>query len=1433
MRLVATCFFTLSLLLLGSPPLLAQQAGTDLSFVNYTDADGLPSNSVRDIAKDSTGLLWFATDQGLARFDGYRFRVYQHNPADLTSLAHNDAACVLVDDRDRVWVGMHEGGIGLLDQETERFTNFYNDSIDDRRLPHNQVIDIAQRADGTILLATMKGLAAYDEAAGRFTNYQPAASVGVAAEDFARLGDVFTDAIGAVRPQLNLAPASSPPAAALLASLNTWAQFYYQDLNHARAELTRRTSPEAMAALWPIIKPLLQTGIPDHTGRNPYANLTALHADAAGNVYLGYLGGGVGVLAPGQLHPRILQPNQRQRFVARLPKITSLWRDLDTLYLGTAAQGIQALHLPTGQRVTHQIRTPATSVYDIKARGGLLYLASTNGLVVYNPTTGRTQIHDDHQKLAWAMPTGECAAVLPDTNGVIWVGHWAHGLTKASPAPPISSHPAPGAPPLPYYMRSVSAVAEDAKGRLWVGYFEGGVRQLDARGFAERSVDMVESSAAIERTSIFTIFESRTGTIWAGGYESGLLYFDELTQRWKPYRPSLDLLGGMDVRAIVEDRAGRLYVAVHGIGLVQLEPATGQAKLLPSAPGAALNPYVHDLYIDAADQVWIASAGGIFRYAEGVIAPVLIREEGRSSSFRHHAVTITGEAAGAVWVGTKQGLVALDGQGRSRKEIELPAALMGAAVNNVQVANDGSGDVWVSRKNQLYRYTPGTGDYTVYAMPWYFGVTHFRRNASLQLRDGRLLYGYDNGFISFDPKDLPAPVTVAAPRVTTLSALTTGREEQPAIHGREGPLELPHDNLGLTIDLSALHYAQPEAVTYQARILPLQREWRTIEGDQPRFTLYHLAPGDHRLEFRARLNGSPAFSATTALMVCVSPAWYASNWAFLGYGLLILATFYAYRQYVKRRAALQQSLAVAGVKAEQASEIARAKADFFTNVSHELRTPLTLIDGPLRELMARETTTPSQRQRLYQLMERNTTRLRRLVDRLLEVQKLESGTPELLFEQGDVVAYLRMLAESFQPRARAAGIDLRADLPRGIIPASYSPEVLDRVCINLLANALKYTGEGGRVDFMVRIVGLNGHREIHLSVADNGPGISAADQALLFKRFYRGENTPQAEGTGVGLSIVKQYVELLEGSIDCVSAPGEGTTFTCRLPLPAAVAVEETAEVDAAVAALHETPTNAKKKTGRPHILLVDDDADVRELLRYGCEPHFDLSEAADGEAALDLAREVQPDLVLTDLAMPVLDGVGLCQALKSDPATSHLPVLLLTAHHNDEARKLALAAGANDYLTKPFEVSHVVAKITNTLATLDAARRIWVAQPSELSEDELTTVDADTLFLQQLRSYIEENMDTQGLETDDLLRHLAVSRSVCYTKVKALTGLPLKAFIKQLRINRAQQLLAQTDLAIGEVAYKTGFKTTQHFSRTFKELAGASPSKFREGLVT
>ena len=510
-------------------------------------------------------------------------------------------------------------------------------------------------------------------------------------------------------------------------------------------------------------------------------------------------------------------------------------------------------------------------------------------------------------------------------------------------------------------------------------------------------------------------------------------------------------------------------------------------------------------------------------------------------------------------------------------------------------------------------------------------------------------------------------------------------------------------------------------------------------------------------------------------------------------------------------------------------EANKAKLQFFTNISHELRTPLTLIADPVNYII-HDDNLNSQQRSMLQIVQRNVLVLTQLVSEILDFRKVQNGKMELRLSDFNLTESMKQWIKLFSVSAQKKNIAISMDAPDTIMLRA-DQDKIERICYNLLSNALKYTSEGGEISLMAKEEG----GRVMISVADNGCGISSDELPYIFDRFYQAKNA--GRGTGIGLAIVKAFTELHHGEVSATSIEGKGSTFTIHIPVrqKGEVTNQPTEKIEQLVepSSAQEVPNQARHideliqpyQTDKPEVLIIDDNIDIRTYLRSVLSEKYNVSEAADGKAGLELARKIVPDIVLSDIMMPVMDGLAFCQQLKTDKAISHIPVILLTARSLDEQRAEGYEHGADAYLSKPFSLRLLLSRIDNLIESRKKLNQTW---SKGVEDDEIGNIsnEIDKSFLKQLRKIIQENLADSDLSVEQIGDEIGLSRVQLYRKVKALTGYSPVEIVRKARLTRARHLLQTTERTVSEVAYAVGFSTPSYFSKCYKDEFGENPKK-------
>ena len=510
-------------------------------------------------------------------------------------------------------------------------------------------------------------------------------------------------------------------------------------------------------------------------------------------------------------------------------------------------------------------------------------------------------------------------------------------------------------------------------------------------------------------------------------------------------------------------------------------------------------------------------------------------------------------------------------------------------------------------------------------------------------------------------------------------------------------------------------------------------------------------------------------------------------------------------------------------------EANKAKLQFFTNISHELRTPLTLIADPVNYII-HDDNLNSQQRSMLQIVQRNVLVLTQLVSEILDFRKVQNGKMELRLSDFNLAESMKQWIKLFSVSAQKKHIAISMDAPDTIMLRA-DQDKIERICYNLLSNALKYTSEGGEISLIAK----EENGRVMISVADNGCGISSDELPYIFDRFYQAKNA--GRGTGIGLAIVKAFTELHHGEVSATSIEGKGSTFTIHIPVrqKGEVTNQPTEKIEQLVepSSAEEVPNQARHideliqpyQTDKPEVLIIDDNIDIRTYLRSVLSEKYNVSEAADGKVGLELARKIVPDIVLSDIMMPVMDGLAFCQQLKTDKAISHIPVILLTARSLDEQRAEGYEHGADAYLSKPFSLRLLLSRIDNLIESRKKLNQTW---SKGVEDDEIGNIsnEIDKSFLKQLRKIIQENLANSDLSVEQIGDEIGLSRVQLYRKVKALTGYSPVEIVRKARLTRARHLLQTTERTVSEVAYAVGFSTPSYFSKCYKDEFGENPKK-------
>jgi signal transduction histidine kinase/DNA-binding response OmpR family regulator/ligand-binding sensor domain-containing protein len=862
----------------------------------------------------------------------------------------------------------------------------------------------------------------------------------------------------------------------------------------------------------------------------------------------------------------------------------------------------------------------------------------------------------------------------------------------------------------------------------------------------------------------------------------------------------------------------------------------------PSDSNSLINNAVFGLYPYNDITVWVNTAGGTDLMS--------IQSSGEPKfehvfKYRTNPNCIFRASKGELYYGDRTGL---HGLAKSKGKAWIHKSILNSVGAVFNIEEDQINRLWLTTDEALICYN--MDEDVIMRFGKWEGIDPVQlRGTMLKSGDGRIELIGAKGITVFDPLYFHYERRKVTPLLTRLlvnnlepivgTTLVKDRYKIDVGISVARSLELDHLNNNFTLEFSAMDFTSPEKNRYRHKLEGYDPDWIETDYRSRSASYTNLDPGTYTFRVKAsNHHGLWSDNERTLKVIILPPPW-KTWWAYTGYALIIIALLFTARRMIVQRERLKGSLKLAKVEQEKehfelekAKEVDRVKTSFFTNISHEFRTPLTLIQGPVDTLLVEFGDNPKVRERL-KLVQRNADLLLKLINQLLDLAKLEKGTMKVEKSSCDINSFIRAVSSSFESMARQKSILLDVDVPSERVTASFDKDKLETILINLINNAIKFTPTGGRVFVEGNLM----DSTLNLVVRDTGIGIPVEQQKKIFERFHQISESHKEVGTGIGLALVKELVQLLGGSISLSSEPGRGTNFTVTLPIDTVDFVDEVSiekdytqvlatVVDGSFYNNSAPITTDKGELDRPHILVVEDNSDLRAFIIDSLGNEFSFLEADNGRAGLDLATNQIPDLIISDVMMPEMDGITMAGKIKSDPRSSHVPLILLTAKSTEDSKLQGLRSGADDYLTKPFNKNELLLKVRNSISRQIKLREKLRADLLG-SASNAEVLSEDESFLVSVKEKILERLSNEQLSVESLAEDIGISRVHLYRKVSGLTGLSVNELIQKLRLHRAAQLLREQWGPVSQIAYEVGFSNLSYFNKVFREEFGRLPTEY------
>lgn len=1364
--------FSIYCFLIGSTPVMKAQTGKFYS----TDKE-LSNSLINAVYQDRKGFIWIATENGLNKFDGTRFSIYRHNATDSTSLKNNYVRTLFEDSRGNFWIGCING-LQRYDRATDNFHELFISRKDGRKNPH--ITSIIERRNGDLWIATSG-----QGAISLKKNSNPASF---------HIETELTDRIG-----------------------SNYLNVIFED---SRQNLWIATEEKGLYRYSPESKELKSYKAPYHIAGD---DVSAICEDAHGQIFVGTLTKGLFRLSSrqeGNFEPVLYQ--NRMNLNIRTLIIDTRGK----LIIGTDGEGVKEYQPQQDIIVDSEInagpfdfsKSKVHSLIEDKdhnlwlgifQKGLILVPGISNKFDYY----GYKSIHNNTIGSSCVM------AIHTDEQATIWIGTDNDGLYAINDQGKQLRHYTHQAGNPQSVPGTILCLYEDSNQELWLGsYFDGLARMNKQTGTCQDATSLLQGNLNAGKPKVSCIIEDKNKNLWVGTYGSGLYKINLPTQHVTYYEStrnenddwSINRLPNDWISYLLEDKEGMIWIGTYK-GLAVLNPQT-------------------DNFINYKKQNNLLPGYVVYSLLES--------------------------SNGEIWAGTSEGLVCLN---KDRLTPVLFTTADGLPSDIIcGLAEDEKKNIWISTHQGISKLNPPEKKFINYYAGDGLQGNEFTRTAVFKDKRGKIFFGGTNGVTAFYPQDITEIKK-------EMNVLITGFHvaNRPVKKGDKSgnnvitdtavmdteQFTLAYNENTFSIDFSVLEFSNPDRISYQYKIKELGDEWISTQPGTNRVTYSSLKPGKYTFSVQARDHNN--FSNIRTVTIAITPPWYQTWWAKVIWGCLGALLIYALTMYILSRIRHRQEV----MRQKHMEQINEAKLQFFINISHEIRTPMTLIISPLEKLLAEH----SEKQPVYLMIYRNAQRILRLINQLMDIRKLDKGQMHLKFRETDIVGFINDLMQTFNYQAQKKNITFTFEKE---LEGADSLKVwidlnnFDKVLMNVLSNAFKYTHEGGNIEVLLK----TGHNDAYrgalkdyfeIDITDNGIGIDKNKIEQIFERFYQIDNdmTQSNFGTGIGLHLSRSLVELHHGIIKAENREdGQGTRFIIRLPLgsnhlkaeelenPEETGSEPTISQlpkDSIYETEEENKTNEYRKPKaktRYRVLIVEDDEEIRRYIRSELDSDFRIYECTNGREGLETILKEKPDLVISDVMMPEMDGITLCRKIKQNININHIPIILLTAKSKAEDQIEGLEIGADAYIVKPFNTELLRTTISNLIANRERLRGKLVGE--QQVEEKITKIEMksnDEILMSKVMKTINDHLADPTLNVEMLAANVGMSRVHMHRKLKELTNQSARDFIRSIRLKQASNLLREKNLSVSEVAYATGFSNLSHFSNTFRDFYGISPSEYKE----
>lgn len=1334
-----------------------------VDFKKFSINQGLPHSDVTSIVQDSLGFIWFGTYNGLCRYDGYNAKIFRYNPNDDNTISSNRILSLYVDKSNNLWIGTELGGLNKLNLTDYKIEKFVNDPNNNNSLSSNLVKAVFEDKNGTIWVGTNRGL--NELKSKSFQHYlNPSTTVNTI------VGKENTLWIGTEEGLIH---------------------FNTQTKNHL------------------------------FYGSTDYGAVNAILQDQKDENIL-WLGMGFGLY--------------------KFDKTSKTFEKIDSSEV-------------------------LTVVYD---NFGNIWYGTRNDGIFEIDSSGKEYHYNKNVFFNESLSNNEVSSLYEDYSGVMWIGTLGGGInyynTRQKKFELFKTRPN-----LENSLSSdvIICFNEDQNQKLWIGTRGGGINILDRKTGDIQIFEKFVSNQGLEHNNISAFYRDSSDNLIVGTW-GGLYLLDKKNQKtiYENKKPTYieDLwsawgIESVSVFRIKADNQGHLWIGTNQ-GLFEYIPIeTGdyiKGKLVRYSKDdndfKLSDNTITDVLIEHIEHdtklVWVATRNGLnrMRLKNGKVTDIHkiyhnpIQNKGLTAnyiSFVHK------DSSGQLWIGTLGGGICrmLNGSNEDDFYFENFTQNNGLVNNDIEaVLEDSKGNLWLSGEG-ITKFNYKAKTFRNYTVEDGLQSNSFKIWSAYKNDSGELMFGGINGFNIFNPDDIvdnPIPPKVC---ITELKVFNNTIEPHDKINGNviltnainhTSKISLKHNLNNFSLGFSALHFTSPKNNIYKYKLEGADENWSLASGDKRSISYANLNSGEYTFKIMAA-NSDGVWGDPISLDILIHPPWWLSNTALVLYVFVFVSFLYLFNKYALIRVNEKNRLEMESVLHKQAEEVNQIKLRFFTDISHEIRTPLSLIVGPVKELLSDFNLSSSVKAKI-KMAHRNVKMLMRLTDEIIDFNKYEKKQMGIHASKNDMIAFLKDIKLYFNDTAQSRQIKFTFYTYENELYVWFEKNKLEKVIFNLLSNAFKFTKKGGLIRlYCIRDKASN---HVEIGVYNTGFGIPEKELPHIFERYYQIENNIKHTGSGIGLSLSKYIIEQHKGKIWAESELNKYAEFKFSIPLDnkhfASYELVENQNEENNLEyykTLSDITSEAleplNNKENNLNVLIVEDNEDLRIYIKNELSRHFNIVEATNGEEALDICNKNNFDLVISDVMMPKMDGITFCHKLKTNIATSHIPIILLTARTSNSYKLDGYNTGADDYITKPFDLELLLVRAKNLIESRVKLRQRF-KQDNFTNPEEITVTSLDEKIIKKCLAIIEENISDSDFTVEYLCNQMGVSRSQLYRKIMALTNMSINNFIKTVRLKRAAQILTQDDSSIVEVMNMVGFSNNSYFTRSFKAEFGCTPKQYK-----